>query len=344
MNQKCTENPHSGKTCIRAEFTGKTGRGGIIWQDPPNDMGEKPGGQNLKGAGALKFWARGAQGGEKVTFGYGLIGGDKMYGDSSTESLRDVELGTDWKEYTIPLTDKDMSQIKTAFYWQTEAQDKPVVFYLDDIVYVAAPKPPPVGSPIRPLTGTGNPDIGSVAAPKANPGVKEAQLPLTVYSEGGGGYPYEPTGWLGDSKAMSLDMKSADNPHAGKTCIRIDFRGTTGNVAGMVWQNPNNNWGTEAGGYNLTGARSLTFWARGASGGEKVTFGYGMIGKDKPYPDSSSAALKGVTLTKDWQQYSISLVGRDLSCIISGFYWTAAEMDKPITFFLDDIEYSAEAK
>ena len=71
MNLKCTDNPHGGKTCIKAEFTAKTGRGGAIWQDPPNDMGDRPGGQNLKGAGAISFWARGAEGGEKVSFGYG---------------------------------------------------------------------------------------------------------------------------------------------------------------------------------------------------------------------------------------------------------------------------------
>ena len=156
---------------------------------------------------------------------------------------------------------------------------------------------------------------------------------------------YQPTGWLGDAKAMTLETKSTENPHSGKTCIRVDFNGATGNLAGIVWQNPRNNWGSLPGGYNLSGAKSLTFWARGASGGEHLNFGYGMVGKDKQYPDSSTATLRGITLGKDWQQYSINLAGRDLSCIISGFFWTAVDMDKPITFFLDDIEYTtADAK
>jgi hypothetical protein len=343
MNLKCPDDPHGGKTCIKVEFTAKTGRGGAVWVDPPGDMGDRPGGQNMKGAGAISFWARGAKGGEKVSFGYGYIGSSKKYFDSSMDLLRDVELTAEWKEYTIPLDGKDVTQIKSAFYWQAEAQPTPVVFYLDDIVWTGGgTSSTPATTPTTPTTPA-SPATNPTGPAPANPGVKVAALPLPVVGKDGEGA-FEPTGWLGDGKAMTYEGKSAESPHSGKTCVKIDFKGSADKLAGIVWQNPRNNWGTLPGGYNLAGAKSLTFWARGTAGGEKINFGYGMITKEKQYSDSSTATLKSVTLSKDWQQFTIPLAGRDMSCIISGFFWTAVDPTKPLTFFLDDIEYTADAK
>ena len=39
-----------------------------------------------------------------------------------------------------------------------------------------------------------------------------------------------------------------------------------GNWTGIAWQNPANDWGDLPGGYDLTGAKKLTFWARGEFG------------------------------------------------------------------------------
>ena len=50
--------------------------------------------------------------------------------------------------------------------------------------------------------------------------------------------------------------------------------------------------------YDLTGAKKLTFWARGEQGGEAVDFNLGIIGDDKPHHDSAKASLTGTTLTK----------------------------------------------
>jgi hypothetical protein len=341
MNLQYADNPHDGKTCIKVTFAAKTGRGGAIWVDPPGDMGDRPGGRNLKGAGSISFWARGEKGGEKVSFGYGYIGSDKRYFDSSTDILRNAELTTEWKEYTLPLEGKDLTQIKSAFYWQAESQPAPVVFYLDDITWKASDKPPTTTTPTTTPPSTGNPAITGPAP--ANPAVKMAALPLPVVGEGGEGA-FEPTGWLGDAKAMTLETKSTEGPHSGKTCVRVDFKGSADKLAGIIWQNPRNNWGTLPGGYNLSGAKTLTFWARGAQGGEKLNFGYGYVTKEKQYFDTSTATLKSVTLTKDWQQFSIPLAGRDMTCIISGFFWTAVDLGKPITFFLDDVEFTADSK
>ena len=88
----------------------------------------------------------------------------------------------------------------------------------------------------------------------------------------------------------------------------------------------------------MTGAKTLSFWARGDKGGEVVTFLYGLLGSDKTYPDSSTGKTEA-TLTKDWKQYTLDVSGKDLSDIKTGFAWTLAANGKPVRFYLDDIQY-----
>jgi hypothetical protein len=132
MDQGCTNNPHGGKTCLRFEYSDSGDWGGIVWQDPVNDWGDKPGGWNLTGATNLTFWARGESGDETVTFKFGILGVDKKFGDSSGGEL-DVKLTKAWKEYTIDLSGKDLTRIKTGFVWSLPGQGQPIIFYLDDI-------------------------------------------------------------------------------------------------------------------------------------------------------------------------------------------------------------------
>ena len=110
--------------------------------------------------------------------------------------------------------------------------------------------------------------------------------------------------------------------------------------AGIYWQQPANNWGEKKGGYNLTGASKLTFWARGANGGEKIAeFKVGGITGE--FPDSDSASIGPIELNKEWQKYTIDLKDRDMSHIIGGFCWAASKDDNPNGFvmYLDDIIY-----
>ena len=46
-----------------------------------------------------------------------------------------------------------------------------------------------------------------------------------------------------------------------------------------------------------------------------------------------------VELTTEWKQYAIDLIGKDLSCIKSGFGWSSQGAGKPVAFYLDDIQY-----
>ena len=94
------------------------------------------------------------------------------------------------------------------------------------------------------------------------------------------------------------------------------------------------------GGYDLTGAKKLTFWARGAQGGEKIAeFKVGGITGE--YPDTDSSSIGPIELTKEWQKYTIDLDGKDLSHIIGGFCFAASKDDNPNGFviYFDDIIY-----
>ncbi len=154
---------------------------------------------------------------------------------------------------------------------------------------------------------------------------------------------YIPSGWMGDYGDIKFNDKHMENPHGGSTCIQIVYtnKATQGaRWAGIYWQNPPNNWGTRPGGYDLTGAKKLTFWARGEKGGERIEeFKIGGITGE--YADSDVAGIGPVVLTAEWQQFTIDLEGKDLSSISGGFCWATNLDVNPdgATFYLDDIRY-----
>ena len=80
-------------------------------------------------------------------------------------------------------------------------------------------------------------------------------------------------------------------------------------------------------------------WARGKEGGEKIDFAVGMLGSDKEYPDTVKVELKGVKLKQEWKQYSIDLENKDLTRVKTPFVWTMGGRGRPITFYLDDIQF-----
>jgi len=159
---------------------------------------------------------------------------------------------------------------------------------------------------------------------------------------------YIPSGWIGDYGDIKMNDQAADNPHAGTTSIQFVYSAKKSQGqgwAGVYWQNPANNWGSKKGGFDLTGMTKLTFWARGAKGGEvlqKVMVG--MSNKDKTYPDTALAEMGPVELTNTWQQYTVNLVGKDLSYINGGFGWsTTADLNpEGATFYIDDIKFEAD--
>ena len=155
-----------------------------------------------------------------------------------------------------------------------------------------------------------------------------------------------PSGWMGDYGDIRMDDGCVDGPFGGKTCIKITYtaKGAQGaGWMGIYWQNPANNWGDRMGGYDLTGYKKLTFYARGEKGGEVIgEFKVGGISGN--YSDSDSTSIGPITLEKEWKQYEIDLKGLDLSFISGGFVFSASSKDNPegFVFYLDDIKFEQE--
>lgn len=168
----------------------------------------------------------------------------------------------------------------------------------------------------------------------------KAELPFVVY---GDGVParYVASGYMGSTQAISMDAGCTENPRSGKTCLRIEYT-APGGWGGVLWQSPANDWGAKPGGFDLTGATTLVFHARGAKGGEKVSFQVGGLGKDQPYYDTGKGELKDVVLKSEWTRYRIPLDGQDLSRIKTGFGWVVGGQGEPIAFFVDDIQFTAD--
>lgn len=186
--------------------------------------------------------------------------------------------------------------------------------------------------------GTGGAATASVPFRVEGPaGGARVKLPLAVYADGAP-QPWAPSGWMGGTDALSLDPASTVQPRSGPTCLEVRYD-APGMWVGVAWQHPANDWGDLPGGYDLTGARRLTFWARGAEGGEKLDFGVGLLGRDRKHGDSVRAERKGVKLKREWKQYSIDLAGQDLSRVKTPFVWSLAGRGRPVTFYLDDVRF-----
>jgi len=153
-----------------------------------------------------------------------------------------------------------------------------------------------------------------------------------------------PSGWLGDYPDIAMDQSSIETFRSGLTCIKITYSNKASKNArwaGVYWQEPANNWGTiENAGFDLNGAKKLTFWARGENGGERIEE-FKMGGIAGAFGDSDTAGIGPIVLTQEWQQYTINLSGKNLKKIVGGFAWSANLDNNPqgCTFYLDDIKY-----
>lgn len=324
MNDEFMADVHSGSTCLQFIYSAKKTQGngwaGVYWQNPPNNWGQKNGGFDLSTMTKLTFWAKGAKGGEvldKVVIGG--IKGD--YPDSDEASMGPIILTPQWQEFTVNLAGKNLSYVSGGFGWVINADVNPqgAEFYIDDIKYEADPT-------IKPI----------VNGP--------AKMPFYVYLDKGSvNNHYVASGWMGDYGDVAFDQGWSEDPYMGSTAIKIVYSGKGSQGArwtGIYWQNPVNNWGDKDGGYDLSNASKITFWARGEKGGERIEEfkAGGLFGE---YSDSDVAGIGPVVLDKEWKQYAIDLSGKDFSSIIGGFAWSTNVDVNPegATFYLDEIRY-----
>jgi len=157
------------------------------------------------------------------------------------------------------------------------------------------------------------------------------------------GNPFQPIGYMGDHRDVRIDDQNREDPADGLTCTKVSYgpyQSDGQGWAGVYWLDPKTNWGYKPGGYNLSGMRRLTFWARGAKGGEQIAV-FKVGGVAGPHADTGMAAIGPVWLTKQWRQYTIDLQDINLSKVSGGFAWSTSQFDNigPIAFYLDDIRY-----
>ena len=169
-------------------------------------------------------------------------------------------------------------------------------------------------------------------------GEPKPRMPVPIYEDGFESMPWVPSGWMGNVDDLTLDGDYADDTQSGTAAIRMRYTGTF-NWVGVAWQNPPNNWGDQDGGFDLTGASAVEVWARGEYGGEQVTFGVGLLASDRAYPDSSIQKTETIALTSEWQRYLVSLEGKDLSSLKTGFVVTLQGRRSPVTIYLDSIRF-----
>ena len=150
------------------------------------------------------------------------------------------------------------------------------------------------------------------------------------------------SGYMGDVSDLRVMGAYTNLLQKGVPCIKVVYTGQgSSGWAGLAWQNPADNWGDKPrGGYNLTKARQLEFWARGERGGEVVEFKAG--GAAGQFPDSTTLTIGSITLSNEWVRFVIDLHGEDLGYISTGFAFVLNSMDNPngCVFYLDHIGYT----
>ena len=164
-------------------------------------------------------------------------------------------------------------------------------------------------------------------------------VPFVIYSDNGLTETYSATGRLGDKNDLQFDLGWDIAPHSGTTCIYVRYADDDGWVT-VAWQHPGHNWGDYPGGFDLSKAGKLTFWAKGEEGSEKVEFMVGMEQAQNAVSRDSLRATTGtIRLQKEWKKYSISLKDLDRSRIITGFLFRIDGQGKPVVFCLDDVQF-----
>jgi hypothetical protein len=142
VNPMCTDNPRRRPYCeqwVYAPDDAAIGWAAVAYQYPENNSGDRPG-LNLSRHGytRLTFWARGLKGDERVLFKAGdHTKPDVSYPASFVADTGYVTLTRAWKQYSVDLRGKDLSNVVCGFAWVArQAPDGgPIVFYVDDVRY-----------------------------------------------------------------------------------------------------------------------------------------------------------------------------------------------------------------
>ena len=149
-----------------------------------------------------------------------------------------------------------------------------------------------------------------------------------------------PTGWMGDTAALSLDTCVSPDPDCGGRCHRIVWTPVGAGWFGILWQHPANNWGGSPGLEVAPGADTVRFNAWSDSG-MSVTFRVGSSSADgfersttvqlDPTPQLVEIDLTGIDYTDVSTGFGIvaSNQGGTRDVSVSGIEWVRSEPSCP---------------
>jgi hypothetical protein len=170
----------------------------------------------------------------------------------------------------------------------------------DAPVYAAVPADPATGSPAYPAT-----TARMTLLPSGYSTIGDACTPDGIGRS-------SPTAKGACWKVTFVPFPKTIQPGAGPGTQKIGGGPGYGWV-GAFWQYPRNNWGTIGGGYPIPpGATTVSFWARGHDGGEKVRF---FTGEGLNIPCSDYVATANTNeifpTIPAWTHYTIDITGLD---------------------------------
>lgn len=167
--------------------------------------------------------------------------------------------------------------------------------------------------------------------------VPKVKLPFYIYKDNNN-LPYVLSAYMGDYKSIDVNLNDTTTVKNGKTAIKISFKGKN-QWYGLGFVDPANDWGDILGGYDISGAKKLSFWAKASYDNLKIKAGLGLIEKgNKPFPDTSKK-IDEFLLSNQWKKYSIKLNRLDLTCIRSGFVLFVGGEGMSHEIFIDDIVF-----
>jgi hypothetical protein len=153
---------------------------------------------------------------------------------------------------------------------------------------------------------------------------------------------------IGDKRGVSLMQAPPGVAHTPPDAWAIEYIrekkgiGRAG-LGGICWQNRPGNTGDQPGDdLSSKGYKRLSFWAKGAKGGEVAEFRAGGLGNIKTrYQDSFDATVGKVKLKAEWAEYRMFLNDADLSSVITPFCVLIEVNENPEggLIYIDDMQY-----
>lgn len=166
--------------------------------------------------------------------------------------------------------------------------------------------------------------------------IKKMDLPFYVYRDGENN-PYFPSAYMGNHEAISVDLKSTEAIHSGTYSLKLTYNDYN-KWYGLGLVTPPDDWGDIEGGYDISGATQFSFWAKSSENKLSAKIGFGLIKKDKPFPDSAIEHQE-IKLTTKWKKYTIKLKNKDMTCIRSGFVIFSQANGQPHDIYIDDVVF-----